>query len=509
MKRWGCAVRLVIAYAVFLGVAWAANPVVTVTSPVNNSVVGLSIHYVASATSSTCAKGIAAMRIYTAPHVTPFTVDSNHLDTSIALGPGNYNTVVQAWDNCGGVGKTTVNIRTANSVLPAPKFLYTTEFAANKVQGFSVNPSNGVLTPVKQGPVAAHVRPAAMATDQGGFRLYVANAGSHDLNAYFIDSRTGFLTPTPGSPYKISGTARSVIVHSEGKLVFVASDTSEGGSDGIDVFSVQSDGSLKAVAGSPFVAGTSPNSLTIDPTENYLYVGHEGTPSDDSSKIDAFSIDVVNGSLTPLPGEPYIIPTPDACISVCSDGVGELSIDVNGKYLVVTTPGNGATVVFSIDATTGMLTPVTGTPFVWSLPESPTDPGAEPASLGIDPQNQFAFITGTSCHDEGICDTNILSAWMLNSSTGALNNTSDTMTPSRIDDRSMLRTDPSGKFVYVLATPVSNPPGPGKAEILGYTFDRSMGKLTLIPGSPFQENVPAAVFLDNQWVGHDGLVITQ
>ncbi len=68
------------------------------------------VHYVASAASAQCAKGIAAMRIYTAPGVSAYTGNSNQLNTYITLSPGTYNTVVQAWDNCGGVGKTPITI---------------------------------------------------------------------------------------------------------------------------------------------------------------------------------------------------------------------------------------------------------------------------------------------------------------------------------------------------------------------------------------------------------------
>ncbi|HZR58815.1 MAG TPA: hypothetical protein VFA74_18240 [Terriglobales bacterium] len=80
------------------------------TSPTNNSQVTSPVHYVASAASPQCAKGIAAMRIYTAPGVSAYTVNSNQLDTNITLASGTYNTVVQAWDNCGGVGKTPITI---------------------------------------------------------------------------------------------------------------------------------------------------------------------------------------------------------------------------------------------------------------------------------------------------------------------------------------------------------------------------------------------------------------
>ncbi|MCU1299528.1 MAG: Pyrrolo-quinoline quinone [Acidobacteriaceae bacterium] len=84
--------------------------VVTVTSPLNNSQVTSPVHYVASAASPQCAKGISAMRIYMAPGVSAYTVNSNQLNTNVTLSSGTYNTVVQVWDNCGGVGKTPIAI---------------------------------------------------------------------------------------------------------------------------------------------------------------------------------------------------------------------------------------------------------------------------------------------------------------------------------------------------------------------------------------------------------------
>ncbi|MFZ0958513.1 MAG: hypothetical protein WAN60_19385, partial [Candidatus Sulfotelmatobacter sp.] len=46
----------------------------------------------------------------TAPGVAAYTVNGGSLDTYLAMSNGNYNTVVQAWDNCGNVYKTPVSI---------------------------------------------------------------------------------------------------------------------------------------------------------------------------------------------------------------------------------------------------------------------------------------------------------------------------------------------------------------------------------------------------------------
>jgi polyvinyl alcohol dehydrogenase (cytochrome) len=88
----------------------AKTPVVTVTSPASDSKLTSPVHYVASAASPQCAKGLSAMQIYPAPGVLAYTVKSNKLNTYVKFSAGTYNTVVQAWDKCGGVGKTPIKI---------------------------------------------------------------------------------------------------------------------------------------------------------------------------------------------------------------------------------------------------------------------------------------------------------------------------------------------------------------------------------------------------------------
>jgi major membrane immunogen (membrane-anchored lipoprotein) len=82
---------------------------VTVSAPANGSNVGTTVQYVANATTS-CAKGVAAMGIYSAPGALAYTTSGNKLNTELTFSPGDYPTVVQAWDNCGGVSETPVTI---------------------------------------------------------------------------------------------------------------------------------------------------------------------------------------------------------------------------------------------------------------------------------------------------------------------------------------------------------------------------------------------------------------
>ena len=82
---------------------------VTVSAPANGSQVGTTVQYVASATTN-CAAGVAAIGIYSAPGVLAYSTNGSSLNTELFLSPGEYQTVVQTWDNCGGVSKTAVTI---------------------------------------------------------------------------------------------------------------------------------------------------------------------------------------------------------------------------------------------------------------------------------------------------------------------------------------------------------------------------------------------------------------
>ena len=64
----------------------------------------------ATASTNTCAAGIASVGVYTAPGVLAYVQNGATLDTSLPLSAGTYNTVVQAWDNCGGALKMPITI---------------------------------------------------------------------------------------------------------------------------------------------------------------------------------------------------------------------------------------------------------------------------------------------------------------------------------------------------------------------------------------------------------------
>jgi phospholipase C len=106
-------VKILSCLLALLTTAAPAFATVTVTSPASGATVNSPVQYVATATTSTCAKGVASMGIYVNNKLT-YVVNGASLNTSLTLNPGPYNTVVEEWDKCGGASYTPVAITVAN-----------------------------------------------------------------------------------------------------------------------------------------------------------------------------------------------------------------------------------------------------------------------------------------------------------------------------------------------------------------------------------------------------------
>ncbi len=87
----------------------SALATVNVSSPMAGSTVSSPVHYVATASASTCASGVASMGIYVNNQLV-YTVNGTSLNTSISMANGPEHTVLQEWDKCGGSTYTTINV---------------------------------------------------------------------------------------------------------------------------------------------------------------------------------------------------------------------------------------------------------------------------------------------------------------------------------------------------------------------------------------------------------------
>jgi 6-phosphogluconolactonase len=123
--------------------------------------------------------------------------------------------------------------------------------------------------------------------------VYTANTGSSNVSAFSINF-DGSLTGVVGSPFAAGPFTAGIAASTNGKFVVVAAGP------GAFVYSIDNHGALHPVTGSPFAAGLGPNGVSIDPTDSFVYIVNTG-----SNNISAYDFNSANGKLTPGPGSPF------------------------------------------------------------------------------------------------------------------------------------------------------------------------------------------------------------
>ncbi|MCC7328402.1 MAG: beta-propeller fold lactonase family protein [Burkholderiales bacterium] len=171
------------------------------------------------------------------------------------------------------------------------------------------------------------------------------------------------------------------------------------------------------VPGSPFATGGEPaDGMAIDPSGTFLY----SVASADSG-VTGFSIDAATGALTRIAGSPFATaPNPRSIVA-----------DPTGRFVYVATRANktfASTIsAYAIDPATGVLTPLPGSPYA-----APTTAFA----LAMDPLGRYVYLTtGVSLH-----------TYAVDPATGALKPTG-----SSVVGGPSVAVDPAGRFVYVEA----------------------------------------------------------
>lgn len=201
---------------------------------------------------------------------------------------------------------------------------------------FSIN-SDGTLTPVPQPPSSNNtayigLTPINMTVSSNNV-LYVTGQGLQGYVLAFPLNNGVLGTPPPGTPYLAGNNpyGLTTVTASGASYLYTANKLD----NSISEFSINADGSLTALAGSPIsINFTGPTALLTDPLTKYLFVANQG-----SGNLDGFSIGSSSssggsaGSLNLLPSAPFATKTAPTTMAV----------DSVGRYVFVagqSTPGS-------------------------------------------------------------------------------------------------------------------------------------------------------------------------
>jgi 6-phosphogluconolactonase (cycloisomerase 2 family) len=226
---------------------------------------------------------------------------------------------------------------------PSKKFLYAVNSGGNSVSVFTIA-SDGTLTSSSK-PTPAGSAPHEAVIDPSGQYLLVTNSLSDNISVYSINTGTGALSEVAGSPFLANLGPTAMVITPSGKFVYVTNPLGY-----VSAFSF-SGGVLAPVAGSPFASGLGVSALAVDKNEKYIYAANTG-----ANTVSGFAINPTSGALTPLQGSPYS--------STAGTGPSAIAIDPANSIVYLTTQGSSFSIwAFSINSTSGVLTPVIGSPF--------------------------------------------------------------------------------------------------------------------------------------------------
>lgn len=174
----------------------------------------------------------------------------------------------------------------------------------------------------------------------GVHSAYVANVGAGTISEYAIDSG-GKLTEIKGSPFSISANATALQMTPNGKFLY-AMDPAK---NTIVELSIDSTTGVLTTVGTQTTTAT-PSSLAVDTGGKFLYVGNSG-----ASSISVYAIGT-DGKLTEAAFSPVAVNGP----------VNSVVVSPKGGFLFAAVPSTGSVYEFTLNTTTGALTPNAGSP---------------------------------------------------------------------------------------------------------------------------------------------------
>jgi 6-phosphogluconolactonase len=264
------------------------------------------------------------------------------------------------------------------------------------------------------------------------------------LWAFTINRQNGNVTEMSASPYDDSVNFDAVVVDQLGKFVYAYAGAGE-----VYAYSIHSGtGQLSPIAGSPFVAASSGDQFPVAANRVAVSQNDQYLYIATSAGIEAYSIDATTGALTSVSGSPFGA-SAGAGFALIAPSSGFLYETIN----TTTPPGIYG---YSIDPTTGALASISGSPFGSSCG------AADPTS----PANGN-FLFAASC-----------GMYQISASSGALTFLfNDPQAP--YDGWAAF--DPASAFLWIVTS--QEPCFDCNIGVDAYQVDSTTGNMTLVPNS--------------------------
>jgi len=292
--------------------------------------------------------------------------------------------------------------------------------------------------------------------------LYVTTAKVSPgvINQYSVDYQSGAIVQI-GTPVTAGVNPVASVAAPNATTIYVVNQ----GSSNVQEFAVGGDGTLTS-KNTYATTGNTPTAIAIDPAGKFLFVTctYQGSATSGAGALSVFPVNADNSLGTPTN------------INIGNNPVGVAVANFNPTVYVVdqepaTTP---QVLAFSENATTGALTPVSGTTATAGFPA-----GVQPSAIAEDPTGRFVYVTDKAA--------NQLIGYLVVTG-GGLQPMVNGPFATGLYPVALL-TDPRGEYVYVANF--------NAHSISAYTLDVHSGTPSAVAGSAVTTDPgPVAIALD-------------
>jgi 6-phosphogluconolactonase (cycloisomerase 2 family) len=262
----------------------------------------------------------------------------------------------------------TANVTTvAVTCTNLPQYAYVVNNGSNSVSQYSIDAS-GILSPLSVATVATGNSPQSITVDPSNKYVYVTNLADNTISQYVIQS-DGALAPNTPATVATGLGPWAVAVSPSGAWAYVVNSAD----NSISQYSVNASGALVATANAPVATGTEPWNVTLSPNGKYVYVANHGNAPPGGMTISQYSVDATTGALTPL--NPATLPT-------AFPYPGGITVDPTSSYAYLSNIDGNTVSEYGIGAD-GTLS---------SLNPASVATGTEPVFLAFDPTGKYAYV---------------------------------------------------------------------------------------------------------------------
>jgi 6-phosphogluconolactonase (cycloisomerase 2 family) len=294
----------------------------------------------------------------------------------------------------------------------------------------------------------------------GNSNEYLFATSGSQVFSFNINTTTGALS----SGTSVSGPQLSegIVANPAGTFLYV----SDAYNDQVDVYSISASGTLSTISTSPYTVGSAPTNntslltatgLAMDPLGKYLYA-----TDFNNNAVAAFTVNSSTGALTPITNSPFPAGTQPQNVIV----------DPTGSFAYVTDFGDFSGGIFSFTLSGGAPTAIPG--------YSPFDTVLRGTPAGMATTAGYLYLT-----EQAVGEVDGLAI----GGNGALSlvPSSPISTGGTRPTGVVIATTTSGKYLYVANAGTGNAATP--SSIAAYSINSSTGELTPLANSPFATTV--------------------